>query len=124
MAGATPQKPGAATRPLFGQRPVLLDAKSGAVLEGNDVTGVLCLAQPWPGMARTVYGDHARYIKTYMADYPGYYFSGDGATRDSGGDYWITGRVDDVVNVSGSVHDLPNLTCAASNTLPTSRCPF
>jgi len=70
-------------------------------VEGNDVVGNLCIAQPTPGMARTVYGDHERYIKTYFSDYPGYYFSGDGGWRDPDGDIWLTGRVDDVMNVSG-----------------------
>ena len=74
----------------------------GQVIEGNDKSGVLCVKQPWPGMARTVFGDHQRYLNVYMKPYPGYYFTGDGCTRDKDGYYWITGRVDDVLNISGS----------------------
>jgi acetyl-CoA synthetase len=93
LPGCTPTKPGAACFPFFGVEPVLLDEK-GKVQEGNDVKGVLCVARPWPGMARTIFGDHARFLATYMNPYPGYYFTGDGATRDKDGYYWITGRVD------------------------------
>ena len=92
-----PAKP---MRPMFGINPVLLDDK-GAEIEGNDKSGALCLKTPWPGMARTVYGDHERYKLTYFSTYPGYYFTGDGAHRDEYGYYQITGRVDDVINVTG-----------------------
>jgi acetyl-CoA synthetase len=100
LPGATPTKPGSATRPYFGTVPCVVDA-NGAELEGNDVTGSLCLKAPWPGMARSIWGDHARFVQTYFAPYPGRYFTGDGCRRDADGDYWITGRVDDVLNVSG-----------------------
>jgi|EP00161_Ancyromonas_sigmoides_P005279 acetyl-CoA synthetase len=98
---ATPLKAGSATLPFAGVEPVILDERSGEVREGNDVRGVLAIAQPWPGMCRTIYGDHQRYLNTYFRAYPGYYFTGDGAWRDQDGYYWITGRVDDVLNVSG-----------------------
>jgi len=94
-------KGGAAMRPFYGVDVKLLDPITKVPVEGNDVVGNLCIAQPTPGMARTVYGDHERYIKTYFSDYPGYYFSGDGGWRDPDGDIWLTGRVDDVMNVSG-----------------------
>jgi len=94
-------KPGSATGPFFGIKPLLLDAEKGTLVEGNGVSGVLVMAQPWPSMARTVFGDHQRYLTTYMKQYPGYYFTGDGAIRDKDGFLWITGRVDDVLNVSG-----------------------
>jgi len=100
LPGATPSKPGSATLPLFGIVPVLVD-DNGIEIEGNGVRGNLCIKQPWPGMARTVYGDHARFIATYFTKFPGYYFTGDGCRRDEDGYYWITGRVDDVLNVSG-----------------------
>lgn len=74
---------------------------TGKEIEGNDVSGVLCIKQSWPSLCRTIYGDHDRYLATYMKPYPGYYFTGDGAMRDKDGYYWITGRVDDVMNVSG-----------------------
>ncbi len=93
------QKPGAAAKPLFDLQPVLLHT-DGTVIEGAG-TGNLCLADSWPGQARTIYGDHARFEETYFKAFPGYYFSGDGARRDADGDYWITGRVDDVLNVAG-----------------------
>ncbi len=99
LPGATPLKPGSATRPFFGVRAALVDAH-GAVLEGA-AEGNLVLLDSWPGQMRTVYGDHARFIDTYFRAYPGMYFTGDGARRDADGDYWITGRVDDVINVSG-----------------------
>jgi acetyl-CoA synthetase len=92
-------KPGAAMKPFFGVRPALVDA-NGAVLEG-EAEGNLVLLDSWPGQMRTVYGDPQRFIDTYFKAYPGMYFSGDGARRDKDGDYWITGRVDDVINVSG-----------------------
>jgi acetyl-CoA synthetase len=100
LPGATPTKPGSATLPFFGIRPVLVD-RDGHRIEGNDVEGLLCIEGTWPGQARTIYGDHERFINTYYATYPGLYFTGDGARRDEHGYYWITGRVDDVINVSG-----------------------
>ncbi len=99
LPGATALKPGSATRPFFGVKPEIVDA-TGTVLEGA-TEGNLCLAQPWPGQMRTVYGDHGRFISTYFEMYPGKYFTGDGCRRDADGYYWITGRVDDVINVSG-----------------------
>ncbi|HJW71454.1 MAG TPA: acetate--CoA ligase [Geothrix sp.] len=101
LPGVTPTKPGSATLPFFGVKPVIVDPATGVPLEGNDVSGALCLAAPWPGQARTVYGDHKRFRDTYFTQYPGYYFTGDGARRDEDGYYWITGRIDDVINVSG-----------------------
>jgi acetyl-CoA synthetase len=101
LAGVTPTKPGSATLPLFGIKPIVLDPESGRVLEGNRVSGALCLATPWPGQARTVWGDHQRFKETYFTQYKGYYFTGDGCTRDEDGYYWITGRIDDVLNVAG-----------------------
>ena len=98
---ATQLKPGAAQQPFFGVQPVVLEPTSGEVIEGNGVEGVLCIKDSWPGQMRTVWGDHERFEKTYFGDYKGYYFSGDGCRRDEDGDYWITGRVDDVINVSG-----------------------
>ncbi|MFN7144569.1 MAG: AMP-binding enzyme, partial [Myxococcota bacterium] len=89
-----------ATLPPPGVRPVLLD-EEGKVVERNGVRGNLCLAGSWPGLARTIHGDHARFRETYFARFPGYYFTGDGCERDADGYYWITGRVDDVLNVSG-----------------------
>ncbi len=97
--GATPLKPGSATRPCFGVEPCLVDDK-GNELEGT-ASGALCLNRSWPGQMRTVYGDHQRFIDTYFKTFPGRYFTGDGARRDEDGYYWITGRVDDVINVSG-----------------------
>ncbi|MDQ2694215.1 MAG: acetate--CoA ligase, partial [Pseudomonadota bacterium] len=99
LPGATALKPGSATRPFFGVEPALLDAE-GKALEGA-TDGNLVIRRPWPGQMRTVYGDHSRFVETYFAMYPGYYFTGDGARRDADGYYWITGRVDDVINVSG-----------------------
>jgi acetyl-CoA synthetase len=101
LPGATPLKPGSATFPFFGVKPVLLDAQSGERIEGNGVSGVLAMEEPWPGQMRTVYGDHKRFEETYFDQYKGYYFTGDGCRRDEDGYYWITGRVDDVINVSG-----------------------
>ncbi len=101
LPGAHATKPGAAQYPFFGVNPVVLDPAAGTMIEGDDVEGVLCIASSWPGQMRTVWGDHARFEKTYFADYPGYYFTGDGCRRDADGEYWITGRVDDVINVSG-----------------------
>jgi acetyl-CoA synthetase len=101
LPGVTPTKPGSATLPFFGVKPVVVDPSDGKILEGNGVSGALCLASPWPGQARTVYGDHTRFKQTYFSSYPGLYFTGDGARRDEDGYYWITGRIDDVLNVSG-----------------------
>jgi len=99
LPGATDLKPGSATRPFFGVQPQLVDAE-GNVIEG-DGDGNLCIVDSWPGQARTVYGDHERFIQTYFSTYKGKYFTGDGCRRDRDGYYWITGRVDDVINVSG-----------------------
>ncbi len=100
LPGATPLKPGSATRPFFGVQPCLLDDQ-GNEIEGNPAEGNLAIKHPWPSQMRTVYGDHKRFYETYFAMYKGYYFTGDGARRDEDGYYWITGRVDDVLNVSG-----------------------
>ena len=100
LPGITPLKPGSATIPFFGVQPVLL-TEDGKEIEGNNKSGLLAMKAAWPGMMRTLYGDHKRFKETYLSMYPGYYFSGDGARRDADGDYWITGRVDDVLNVSG-----------------------
>lgn len=100
MAGITPGIPSFATRPLPGVQPALLD-ENGKELEGNNVSGNLCIKAPWPSILRTTYGDHERCRQTYFSAYPGYYFTGDGALRDQNGNYRITGRVDDVLNVSG-----------------------
>ncbi len=99
LPGATPLKPGSASMPFFGVEPVLMD-EEGNELEGA-ASGNLAIKHPWPGMMRTLYGDHARFAATYFSMYPGYYFTGDGCRRDEDGYYWITGRVDDVLNVSG-----------------------
>jgi acetyl-CoA synthetase len=99
LPGCTPMKPGAAATPFFGIQPELIDEK-GKIVKGNSTKGVLCISQPWPGMSRSCFGDHQRFLKTYMTAYPGQYFTGDGSTRDKDGFYWITGRVDDVMNVS------------------------
>lgn len=99
MPGATALKPGSATLPFFGVEPVILD-NEGKVLHGP-CEGNLCIAASWPGQMRTLYGDHERYVQTYFTAFPGMYFTGDGARRDEDGYYWITGRVDDVINVSG-----------------------
>ena len=96
-----PIVPGMAMRPLLGMNPVLLDDKGKEVVNTVNVSGALCLKTPWPGMARTVYGDHSRFIQTYFSAYPGYYFSGDGAARNEDGHWQITGRMDDVINVTG-----------------------
>ncbi len=100
LPGAIPTKPGSATLPFFGAQPVLLDDQ-GNEIEGNPAEGNLAMRAPWPSMMRTVYGDHKRFYETYFAMFKGYYFTGDGARRDEDGYYWITGRVDDVLNVSG-----------------------
>jgi len=99
LPGAIAQKPGSATLPFFGVKPEIVDA-DGKVLEGA-CTGNLCIADSWPGQMRTVFGDHQRFVDTYFKTYPGKYFTGDGCRRDEDGYYWITGRVDDVINVSG-----------------------
>jgi len=99
LPGATKLKPGSATRPFFGIRPAIVDA-NGKILEG-EASGNLVLLDSWPGQMRTVYGDHQRFVDTYFKAYPGKYFTGDGARRDADGYYWITGRVDDVINVAG-----------------------
>ena len=101
LPGAHATKPGAAMKPFFGVQPVVLDPQSGEEIHVSPTEGVLCLKDSWPGQMRTVWGDHERFEKTYFSDYKGYYFSGDGCRRDDDGDYWITGRVDDVINVSG-----------------------
>jgi acetyl-CoA synthetase len=101
LPGAHATKPGAAMRPFFGVQPVVLDPQSGAEIDAVPTEGVLAIKDSWPGQMRTVWGDHERFEKTYFSDYKGYYFSGDGCRRDADGDYWITGRVDDVINVSG-----------------------
>jgi acyl-CoA synthetase (AMP-forming)/AMP-acid ligase II len=94
-------KPGSATKPFFGVQPVVLDADTGEEIHETAAEGVLCIKDSWPGQMRTVWGDHERFVKTYFSDYKGYYFTGDGCRRDEDGYYWITGRVDDVINVSG-----------------------
>jgi acetyl-CoA synthetase len=101
LPGAIPTKPGSATLPFFGVKPVVLDPQSGDENVDVETDGVLAIADSWPGQMRTIYGDHERFEKTYFADYKGYFFSGDGCRRDADGYYWITGRVDDVINVSG-----------------------
>ena len=100
IPGATPIKPGTATFPFFGIEPVLL-SEQGEEIEGNGKSGLLAIKTSWPGQMRTIYGDHKRFFDTYFSQYSGYYFTGDGARRDRDGCYWITGRVDDVLNVSG-----------------------
>jgi acetyl-CoA synthetase len=100
LPGTTPLKPGSATLPFFGVEPVVLDDK-GRELTGNGVSGLLAIRHPWPGMARTIQSDHQRFVDTYLRPFPGYYITGDGCRRDEDGYYWITGRVDDVINVSG-----------------------
>ena len=101
LPGATPTKPGSATLPLHGIEPVVLEPESGKIVKGNGVDGVLAISEPWPGQMRTVYGDHKRFEETYFQQYKGFYFTGDGCRRDEDGYYWITGRVDDVINISG-----------------------
>ena len=100
LPGATDLKPGSASKPFFGVAPAIVDAGTGEVLEGT-CSGALVITRPWPAMMRTIYGDHDRFFSTYFAQYPGNYFTGDGARRDDDGYYWITGRIDDVLNVSG-----------------------
>jgi acetyl-CoA synthetase len=103
LPGATPLKPGSATMPFYGVEPALVDAEGGEIAwtPGQEINGNLILKRSWPGQARTVYGDHKRFTQTYFTTYRGRYFTGDGARRDRDGYWWITGRVDDVINVSG-----------------------
>jgi acetyl-CoA synthetase len=101
LPGATATKAGSATFPFFGVQPVIIDPTSGDEIKSLEAEGVLCIKDSWPGQMRSIYGDHERFVKTYFSDYKGYYFSGDGCRRDADGYYWITGRVDDVINVSG-----------------------
>ena len=101
LPGAIAQKPGSATLPFFGVKPVILDPATAQEQTATETDGVLCIADSWPGQMRTLWGDHARFEEAYFAQYPGYYFTGDGCRRDKDGYYWITGRVDDVINVSG-----------------------
>jgi acetyl-CoA synthetase len=101
LPGATPTKPGSATLPFFGVQPKVLDPTTGEEIAETEAEGVLVMADSWPGQMRTVWGDHERFEKTYFSDYKGFYFTGDGCRRDADGYYWITGRVDDVINVSG-----------------------
>ncbi|WP_444870269.1 acetate--CoA ligase [Rhodobacter capsulatus] len=101
LPGATPTKPGSATNPFFGVKPVVLDPQTAVRIGEVECEGVLCISDSWPGQMRTVWGDHDRFQETYFGQYRGYYFTGDGCRRDKDGYYWITGRVDDVINVSG-----------------------
>ncbi|MBV1865080.1 MAG: acetate--CoA ligase [Rhodobacteraceae bacterium] len=101
LPGAHAAKPGSCMVPVFGVEPVVLEPTSGEEIHTSPAEGVLAIKSSWPGQMRTVYGDHERFIKTYFADYKGYYFAGDGCKRDADGHYWITGRVDDVINISG-----------------------
>jgi acetyl-CoA synthetase len=102
LPGATALKPGSATLPFFGVVPGIVDTETNKLVEGDgEARGALVITRPWPGQMRTVYGDHQRFVDTYFKQYPGYYFSGDGARRDADGYYWITGRMDDVLNISG-----------------------
>ncbi len=101
LPGAIPNKPGSATKPFFGVQPVVLDASTAEVQSETKAEGVLCIKDSWPGQMRTLWGDHARFEEAYFSQYKGYYFTGDGCRRDEDGYYWITGRVDDVINVSG-----------------------
>jgi len=101
LPGAIATKPGSATKPFFGVQPVVLDPTSGKELSETETSGVLAIKDSWPGQMRTVWGDHERFVQTYFTQYKGYYFTGDGCRRDADGYYWITGRVDDVINVSG-----------------------
>jgi acetyl-CoA synthetase len=101
LPGAVPQKPGSATMPFFGVQPVILDPANAEIQSETAAEGVLCIADSWPGQMRTLWGDHERFQEAYFGQYRGYYFTGDGCRRDADGYYWITGRVDDVINVSG-----------------------
>nr|WP_137677807.1 acetate--CoA ligase [Parerythrobacter lutipelagi] len=100
LPGATDLKPGSASKPMFGVKPALVDPEKGTLLDGA-ISGALVITDSWPGQMRTVYGDHQRFFETYFSQYKGYYFTGDGCRRDEDGYYWITGRIDDVINVSG-----------------------
>ena len=100
LPGCTPAKPGSACFPFFGVVPVVLDPETGREMEGA-CEGYIAFKQPWPGIMRTVFGDHERFEKTYFSKFPGYYMSGDGAKRDEDGYLWITGRIDDMLNCSG-----------------------
>ena len=101
LPGAIATKPGSATKPFIGVQPVVLETESGKEITTTEASGVLALKDSWPGQMRTVWGDHDRFQATYFQQYKGYYFTGDGCRRDADGYYWITGRVDDVINVSG-----------------------
>ena len=101
LPGAMPMKPGSAAKPFFGIEPVIVDPATGGEIESTEASGVLCIKDSWPGQMRTIYGNHQRFVETYFSQYPGFYFTGDGCIRDADGYYWITGRVDDVLNVSG-----------------------
>lgn len=101
LPGAIPTKPGSATKPFLGIEPAILEPEKGYEIDSTEAEGVLCIKNSWPGQMRTVYGDHVRFMETYFQQYQGYYFTGDGCRRDKDGYYWITGRVDDVLNVSG-----------------------
>lgn len=101
IPGAIPTKPGSATKPFFGVVPAIFDPTNGNEIQSVEAEGVLCICNSWPGQMRTVYGDHKRFMDTYFSQYPGHYFTGDGCRRDAEGYYWITGRIDDVLNVSG-----------------------
>lgn len=102
LPGATALKPGSATQPFFGVQPGIIDSETNKLIEGTgEASGALVMVNSWPGQIRSIYGDHQRMVDTYFKDYPGYYFSGDGARRDADGYYWITGRMDDVLNISG-----------------------
>jgi acetyl-CoA synthetase len=101
LPGATKLKPGSASTPFFGVVPAIVDPETGKIIEETEAQGALVMTRPWPSQMRTVFGDHERFFETYFSQYPGYYFSGDGARRDKDGYYWITGRMDDVLNVSG-----------------------
>ncbi|MCK4742600.1 MAG: acetate--CoA ligase [Sulfuriflexus sp.] len=101
LPGATTLKPGSATQPFFGVQPGIIDTTNNMLIDTTEASGALVMTNSWPGQMRTIYGDHERFIETYFKTYPGYYFTGDGAKRDADGDYWITGRMDDVLNISG-----------------------
>ena len=101
LPGAMPMKPGSAAKPFFGVEAVVVDPATGSEIESAEASGVLCFKNSWPGQMRTIYGNHQRFVETYFSQYPGLYFTGDGCRRDADGYYWITGRVDDVLNVSG-----------------------
>ena len=100
LPGATTLKPGSATQPFFGVKPGIID-NDNTLIDSTEASGALVMKNSWPGQMRTIYGDHDRFVETYFSTYPGYYFTGDGARRDADGDYWITGRMDDVLNISG-----------------------